>query len=323
MRCWGGNDRSQLGDGTSVNRSRPVVALVPDGAGRIAAGGLHTCAQAIGGAVFCWGANESGQIGNGTVVDSNQPVRLLVDSIVELSLGRAHTMLRTQNGSVLAFGSNALCQLGDAMRGPFDTTPRPAIGLTALSAIGAGGTLSCGILASNGVIQCVGLLDGPSPNMCSPSETGNLVGAVDIAIGEAHACARTRDGRVFCRGANGLGQLGDGSHVDHETWGVVALSTTAIAIATGGQHSCAILADGTLSCWGSNQSGQLGLSGTLSVASPTPVPMTRSTTALALGDDFTCALRADATVLCWGSNAFGQLGDDTTRDRSSPAPVIF
>jgi alpha-tubulin suppressor-like RCC1 family protein len=39
----------------------------------------------------------------------------------------------------------------------------------------------------------------------------NIADAVELASGSEHTCARTRDDAVWCWGANGSGQLGDGT----------------------------------------------------------------------------------------------------------------
>jgi len=61
VRCWGWNQHGELGDGTTVSRSKP--APVPGLANvRGAAGGyFHTCAALLDGTVQCWGNDGSGQ----------------------------------------------------------------------------------------------------------------------------------------------------------------------------------------------------------------------------------------------------------------------
>lgn len=67
LRCWGGNDKGQLGDGTSKSRHTPgnVVGLVGNTTA-VTAGYMHTCALAAGGKTLCWGSNSLGQVGSGT-----------------------------------------------------------------------------------------------------------------------------------------------------------------------------------------------------------------------------------------------------------------
>jgi alpha-tubulin suppressor-like RCC1 family protein len=84
LRCWGINDKAQLGldntqtvgDNEPADRASPIdLGIGQDGyanfATTIAAGVAHTCALLHEGSVRCWGANESGQLGLGFV--SQQP----------------------------------------------------------------------------------------------------------------------------------------------------------------------------------------------------------------------------------------------------------
>lgn len=66
MRCWGDNERGQLGDGTRLKRKGPsVVVGLAEGASVLALGiGTdQTCAVLSGGAVYCWGAEYGGNAG--------------------------------------------------------------------------------------------------------------------------------------------------------------------------------------------------------------------------------------------------------------------
>jgi alpha-tubulin suppressor-like RCC1 family protein len=54
MKCWGYNDWGQLGDGTQLNRLRPVgVSGMVSGVSAIAAGAFHTCARTRTGNAKC------------------------------------------------------------------------------------------------------------------------------------------------------------------------------------------------------------------------------------------------------------------------------
>ncbi len=74
VRCWGWNDKGQVGDDTiSTSRWAPtdVVDLV-DAAG-LTAGGEHSCALRRDGSVVCWGRNDYGQLGDGTTTNRPAP----------------------------------------------------------------------------------------------------------------------------------------------------------------------------------------------------------------------------------------------------------
>ncbi|GKS57130.1 hypothetical protein YTPLAS18_06570 [Nitrospira sp.] len=115
VRCWGANDRGQLGNGTTdpvATIGGPIPGLTEVRA--LSAGWQHTCALA-GKAVFCWGDNEKGQ-----VIDTG--TRLIVPTPVEAPLGQAevlrvaagghHTCVLVSEGDFSCWGDNEYGQLG-------------------------------------------------------------------------------------------------------------------------------------------------------------------------------------------------------------------
>jgi len=88
LRCWGGDDYGQLGNGGAIepgaNSATPVPVTGILSATSIAAGtytsfgiGGHTCARLADATVRCWGSNLFGQLGDGTTTDSSTPVTVL------------------------------------------------------------------------------------------------------------------------------------------------------------------------------------------------------------------------------------------------------
>lgn len=66
VKCWGGNYRGQLGDGTDLQRSTPVDASgLASGITAVEAGPAHTCAINSSTGVVCWGENGYGELGRG------------------------------------------------------------------------------------------------------------------------------------------------------------------------------------------------------------------------------------------------------------------
>ena len=98
------------------------------------------------------------------------------------------------------------------------------------------------------------------------SATGGAGGAAECAVeldlGDHHACARKGDGTLWCWGMNNYGQIGDGGTADKKAPAhVQALGTAVAELATGGYHTCARKGDGSVWCWGLNDFGQIGAGG--------------------------------------------------------------
>lgn len=64
VKCWGEGANGRLGYGNAEMLAAPPIAPVEIGTPvvEVAAGGSHTCALLLGGAIRCWGMNSSGQL---------------------------------------------------------------------------------------------------------------------------------------------------------------------------------------------------------------------------------------------------------------------
>ncbi|MCM8807940.1 MAG: hypothetical protein NC926_08390 [Candidatus Omnitrophica bacterium] len=124
--AWGDNQFGQLGDGTYRNRNFPVKVKNFNGSGylknikKIECGAFHSGAITSDGYVLMWGKNWKGQLGDGTYENKNIPTFVkdengdkFIKNIVEISLGRNHTILLNKDGYVFIFGSNKHGQLGN------------------------------------------------------------------------------------------------------------------------------------------------------------------------------------------------------------------
>ena len=142
-----------------------------------------------------------------------------------------------------------------------------------------------------------------------------------VATGQHAACAVLSDGRLFCWGSNGNGQLGHapGTQGDVTCLGgapcqPVPFEVTAEGLdyvtgvwMTSWNHTCAIDSEGDLVCWGLNTWGQVGDGSNGTFVPPTVVQI--GTTGLAaLGEGATCYLDDETDIYCAGENAFGQFG---------------
>ena len=164
------------------------------------------------------------------------------------------------------------------------------------------------------------------------------VGASGLQWGEAQVsqvdggsyftCGVT-DGRAFCWGMNGNGQLGNGTTVNSssptavDSSGVLA-GKSVTSVSSGSQSACA-LAQGQVYCWGQNAYGQLGNNSTIASLVPVAVNTSgvlagKTVTAVASGASHVCVV-ASGQAYCWGRNFSGQLGNGTTTDSSVPVAV--
>jgi alpha-tubulin suppressor-like RCC1 family protein len=334
VKCWGGNSKGQLGDGTNTGRLTPVnVSGLASGVSAIAVDGQHTCALTTAGGVKCWGDNTFGQLGDNTIINRTTPVDVsgLASGVSAITAGWVHTCALTTDGGVKCWGNNSSGQLGDNTTTERHT-PVDVSGLASgVSAITAGGGYTCALTAGGGV-KCWGsnfhgqLGDGTTADRHTPVDVSELASGVSaITAGNSHTCARTAEGGVKCWGWNSKGQLGDGSAgTDRlKPVDVNGLASGVSAIAAGEKHTCARTTVGGVKCWGDNTYGQLGDDTTTNNSIPVNVSgLASGISAITDGSWHTCALTSGGGLKCWGYNFTGQLGDNTTTDRHTPVDVV-
>jgi len=355
VQCWGSNSRGQLGDGTTDNRSRPVVVDgLAGGVVQLAAGTNHACAVLQDQRVKCWGRNDSGQLGDGSTVDRSIPVAVKVEAggdltgVVEVGAGNAHTCARLDTGAVKCWGSRANGRLGDDSTSLQRPTAGAVTGIdgaapsTSATAISVGELHSCAA-RKDGIAVCWGhndsgrlgdgsTVDRPIPVPVKVEAGGDLTGVVELAAGSFHSCARLSSGVVQCWGSRANGRLGDDStSPERPTAGAVtgidgsSADASAIAISSGGSGSCALMADKSLRCWGAGTRNGDGTD--TDALTPSKVlasgsdqnsdPVFSDAVAVSVGGTHGCALVEGGGVWCWGDGSQGQLGDGVLRTGST------
>lgn len=155
----------------------------------------------------------------------------------------------------------------------------------------------------------------------SRAEEDVFLTAPMVACGNGTTFAVKNDGTLWAWGANGAGQLGDGTTTRRYSPVQVTALSRVVSVSAGGAHTVALTDDGSVWTWGSNAYGQLGDGTTTGRSLPARVAGLSGVTAVSAGAVFTMALKSDGTVWMWGSNHYGQLGDGTTEDRLVPVQV--
>lgn len=188
--CWGDNNNGSVGNGTTsssvtvptkvtdtgVLSGKTVTAISQDGYVSSGSGGYpHVCAIASGEA-FCWGDNNSGQLGDNSTADRSSPVAVVTSGVlsgktIEDIQAGLNHTCVRADSAAYCWGNNGSGQLGDGTN-----TSR----------------------------------DEPTTVSQQP---GGLTSSnvVSIGGGSNRGCAVVLDGRTFCWGLNGQGQIGDGT----------------------------------------------------------------------------------------------------------------
>ena len=137
----------------------------------------------------------------------------------------------------------------------------------------------------------------------SPTDPGSDQGTwIQVEAGNAHACALTDQGRVYCWGSNSEGQAGVPGTDPVLRPTLVQTEQRFERIAAGGDNSCAMTAQGALFCWGTNEMGQLGNGGISNALLPVPVDGGANWTSVSVGPHHACALDTAGEVHCWGGD---------------------
>ncbi len=302
LTCWGENGRGQLGLGDRLDRRAPTEVDPLAGTSftswsyrSLDLGAEFSCVtlSASGDSTSyltrCWGSNDRYQVRSLGSSEYLEPFtsRSSTTERGVVALGDAFVVSLLDAGGVRAWGDNRQDQLGPNVRydqqGPQVIVNGFDAGFGGVTRVIAGGQHACALDAA-GQLACWGANGsgqlGRSTMGTSdpdPATLTDLPPVYELAAGGRHTCVATDDGmgprRVFCWGANGLGQLGTGDTTGGETPRQVPALDGALvqSLAAGEEHTCVVVSPGRLYCWGANGSGQLGQGDLTSRSEPTEV----------------------------------------------------
>lgn len=320
--CWGDNGIGQSDTPATVGLS---------GATSIGVGSIGNCAVTSAGTVQCWGNAPTGFLSTATTISG-------LSGAAGVSEGNNFLCAVLSGGTAECLGNNNTGQLGDGTT-TNSNTPVTVTGLSGAVAVTSGYgsyAFACALLA-DGTVQCWGynadgeLGNGTTTDADSPvtviAANGGYgipsLGAIKLAPGSEapQTCALLSSGNLECWGANGAGQLGNGSTASSDTPVAMNGVSGVTATAGGDNFNCVLLSNGTAQCLGNNNSGELGNGSTTSSGTPVTVSGLSGVTAIAAGDTHACAVVSGGTVKCWGYNYNGQLGNGSTSNSDVPVTV--
>ena len=327
--CWGEGLWGQLGRGTRDLDAFAEPVVAESSFGEVVLGESFSCGLTAGGVAMCWGLNWFGQLGlsqqaaavcshpnsGSALACSLAPV--VVQSNVQfrsLTAGAAHVCGLTFDGRAYCWGDNVSGQMGADDTGErcdqyytrqlsCSSTPVLVQGGFSFNALEAGGYHTCG-LTSDGSAYCWG------QNLDGELGTGDTIGGAvprpvaaggrrffTISAGRWHTCGVADDGRTYCWGWNGDGQLGVGDFEPRSLPSPIFSVTDRFgSVRGGGFWTTALRADGALYVWGRQ-----------SVVAFNHLPGATFSFVVP-GRDHVC-LGGSGEAYCFGSNFHGQLGN--------------
>ena len=189
--------------------------------------------------------------------------------------------------------------------------------------IAAGSMHACDI-ASGGFVWCWGQ-NGKEGRIGSATLADNAMSAIPILVPNTgytalrftqlssfgtHTCGVTTDGRAYCWGNNGWGQIGaTTSNTPSFTPVRVSSSIAFKQVSVGSDHTCGVSTDGHAYCWGHNDWREFAATAPASSATPVAVVSDMTFSSISAGSGFTCGVATTGSAFCWVESGWGQLGD--------------
>jgi alpha-tubulin suppressor-like RCC1 family protein len=284
----------------------------------ISAGESHACALEVNGGLYCWGLNTSGQLLNG---EATGPDACRATSTgcytrairVESSVPFAQIVVGKEQTCALSFGSPARVYCSGA-----GNRLAAVPGGLFFTILGRGARPNCALM-ERGEAYC-----GLSASAAPVRVAGQTVPYDAISTGGGHTCALDYEGRAYCWGENGAGELGNGTTTPSATPVVVAGDLRFSSISAGegvggGGFTCGVTQfTGDAYCWGANNHGQLGNGTTNPSTVPVKVSGGREWRSIRAGQATTCATSSNR-IYCWGVQTRSNSG--VTASTATPAAV--
>jgi alpha-tubulin suppressor-like RCC1 family protein len=279
--CWGA-----VPEGSGVTREQPAPAYEPSlmdvdvrplaGVASASMGLSGGCVTLADSSLVCWGADLAPTTitPDGGVVSLGDGGVIVGDKFDSVSVGSDHAcgIAETDTAGsrdVECWGADDRGQAGLAFTSVVNRAHHLGLGAVGrLTQVASGGDNSCALF-DTGEVECWGAGDsgvlgtsGPDTYVPQPVHFASTTGVpIQLAMGDAHACALLSDRTVWCWGDNSASQLGGGASYQAPSLvlGPSGPLSGVLSVAAGGKTTCAILLrDPDVWCWGANDHGQAG-----------------------------------------------------------------
>lgn len=185
VRCWGGNEFGQLGDGSTEDRLEPVEVVGLRGVRALSAGSGFTCAVLSDASVSCWGVNGLGQLGDVGGGDRTRPVDAGLRDVVMMSSGSIASCAVLADGGLRCWGGlDGGTRTSSTVRGPGSETRQIAVGDRQVCVVEGSGRVLC---AEPGDLERL-----------RPVQRRAVPSAPSIGAAADEVCTLGRDRRVRC-----------------------------------------------------------------------------------------------------------------------------
>lgn len=226
-----------------------------------------------------------------------------------LASGWCHSTWVKADGTL--WGAGCVHNLGASIPDLDSATPMQAVTasgpLTKVKSVAAGGYTTLA-LRKDGTVWGAGDTLAAAPGTQRREMTQVFTDAKSIAVGNYHELILKADGTLWGAGANDLGQLGDGSYSNNDSYHQVLSNVRQMS--AGGYHSLAVTPSGELFATGNNQHGELGIAGLAAGSINTWQAVMKGVAVAAAGDAYSIVLLKDGRLLMAGSsNSSSRLGD--------------
>ncbi len=287
--CWGRGRYGRLGNGSSENSMIPTAVSGGLSFESVNAGLAHTCGLTTDGDAFCWGRGEDGILGNNSVKSSSVPVPVSGGlTFGSINAASATTCGISTSGDAYCWGASdfgSLLGQGDDDRdrkiapglvaGQFKFKPTSiSVGLDHVCAISTADKAVCwgrGRYGKLGIGSADGL--GVIENLMTPREVIGNISFASITTGVFQTCGIATDGKAYCWGRNGSGQLGDGTTTMRVEPAAVSADLDFKGITIGNDHACGVSSNDEVYCWGDGSDGKLGTRSSDNKLIPTKVKL--------------------------------------------------